>query len=727
MKRFVNFRPLLILFFCFIGAVYSVINIFLGNIVPIIIYSVFLLFNLILLILSVFKIKILDGFLKVFGIKSVKIISILVLVTATITAGLSALSFTINSKRDLKSDNYTITASVKEVSIINGSTKLLLGNVKIDGKTYKFNIKANVDDAFCVGDVLEFTAYLTQSKLVTNGKINTSVLKSKVHYYCSINADEVAKKQGRAILTDKLKDDTKHILFNNLSEENAGFCYTVLFGDKSLLSENYNLIFKNGGLAHILAVSGLHIGIFVSVLLFLLKKFKVKKKYQFFVILIILLIYNILCNFSASVFRASVMSLSLMLGMILGERNDSLSNISFAGIIVLLFQPLYLFDIGFLLSFGSVFGIILFANMFSKLLAKIKPPQFLCSSISVMFGATLGALPWICRYFGKFAPITFISNLIVLPLFTIMFIVLLFAVFINLMISAPLILHIAQFFVNIVTNWSGVFAKFGMIEMLNFSIISVCIYYFVCFLISPYVMMTVKSKCISSLCFVLLLSTSLGTCNASRLINSNSVYFMESASNSLFFTTKQGKTVLCNVESDDFCLNNVKNMLKNNRVKNLDYILIFNYNQDLQNNVANISNTFNAKNVCVFGDFDNGAFLGLSNSLYSSNILSFIKDDSVNFADNTIKIDIYKNANKNVAVKYNINGNNILQILGSVTNDVITQKNIFSQNYKYLYAKNFKSSYSVINSKIYICQKVNGFAQNVEVLQDDELLCYVLE
>ena len=724
MKRFFNFRPLLLIFLTTIGSVYSVIKAFLGNLVPLIIFGTFIAFNLVVFIISLFKKDILPGLFKIFGVKSAKICSLIVLIAAVVFSAIASTTFLVSKNRALPNNNYSVTASVKEIVKSDDQIKILLGNVKINGKGYNFNILATAsDDDYKVGDVLSFNSYLYQSKLVNNDSINRNILKTKVHYYCTINLENLTQQSGRASFVDALKNKTKSILLDNMTEENAGFSYAVLFGDKSLLTETYTEIFRNGGLAHILAVSGMHIAFLVGAILFVLKLCKVKKKVQFFVILGILFVYNLLCGFAPSVFRASVMSLCLMLGMLLGERNDNVSNISFAGVIILIFQPLYLFDVGFLLSFGAVFGIFIFAKTFEKLFVKIKLPKFLASSVSVIIAATLGTLPWVCKYFKILAPISLISNLIVVPLFSVMYVLLLFAVAINLIISLPFLIVASQFFVNIVVGWSAVFAKFGVISTINFDTLSAAIYYLVCLLASPYFIMKSRSKILCSLSALLVLTTSLAYCNSANIFNKNAIFASENTSKTLFFTTKSGKTILSNVSSDKYFTYHIQNFMTSENIKQLDYFVVYNYNDDMQENLSFVVNKYNVKNLYLFGEYDSGTLLGLINSIYSSSILNIVNSDSVILSDE-IEVDCYRVGNISKAVSIKIYGCQTLQILSSLTQSEIVCESIFAKNYDAIYSQRYYSKYANINAEKYICVYSAESAENLFVLQPDEIYCY---
>ena len=709
------------IFITVVGAVFSVIKAFLGNFLPLGIFLAFFVLDLIFFVMSLVKKEFLSEFFVRFGIRNLKIFCLVILITALLSSGVTVANFLKSNHRDLENGTYVVTADVKEVVEYDGSTKLLLGNVNVEGNRYNFNIQANVSGKdFAVGDRLTFTSYFYATKLVTNASINTSILKTNLSYYCTIDLETLSKSEGSASFTDLLKDKTKTILLENMDEENAGFGYAVICGDKSLLSSEYNEIFKNGGLAHLLAVSGLHIGFLVAVVLFVLKMCKVKNKYQFFVVLGVLLIYNILCNFSPSVFRASVMSLCLMLGMILGKRNDTLSNIGLAGVIVLTFQPLFLFDVGFLLSFGSVLGIILFTKTFSNIFEKIKLPKFIAESLAVTIGATIGTIPWICKYFHIFAPISFLSNLIVLPLFSIMFMILLLCVAINLIFSLPSLIVFAEFFVNIVVSFSKLFAKFGVVDTITFSTLSVAVYYIMAFFASPYFMLKTKPKLIVVLSIFICFSCLLANSNVNETIRINQVVATSNATKTLFFTTKSGKTMLSNIDGNQYHLKETREMLTQKRIFHIDYLLLFNYYDSYQNNVTTFAKEYDVKDIYVFGEYENSTKLGLVNNVYSSNIVHFVDDTNLVLNDCGFVIEsLYEDYTK--VVSYTIDDSSVLQILYSVSKSSIQSNAIFQKEFSCVVADSFYDVFFNIQSKQYVCHKAYNKTGKINLIESDEL------
>ena len=140
----------------------------------------------------------------------------------------------------------------------------------------------------------------------------------------------------------------------------AAVTLAVLLGDVSAMDEGLLENVRYGGIAHIFAVSGLHIGTLFGLLTTLIKKTKLQrfpKAVRWGLAACLLLFYGGICGYSASVVRATVTCLALYMYRLMGEKTDSLETISFAAVCVLLFQPTQLFAVGFQLSFAACYGI----------------------------------------------------------------------------------------------------------------------------------------------------------------------------------------------------------------------------------------------------------------------------------------------------------------------------------------------------------------------------------
>lgn len=137
----------------------------------------------------------------------------------------------------------------------------------------------------------------------------------------------------------------------------SGLAKALLLGDRGGIEEATALDFRDAGVAHVLAVSGLHVGFLTAGLFFLLRALRLSPRAQLAAIAAFLLFYCRLLDFTPSVLRASLLSVIYLAGRAIKRRADPLTSLSAAFLAILLLRPLDLFNLGFQLSFLAVFGI----------------------------------------------------------------------------------------------------------------------------------------------------------------------------------------------------------------------------------------------------------------------------------------------------------------------------------------------------------------------------------
>ena len=193
----------------------------------------------------------------------------------------------------------------------------------------------------------------------------------------------------------------------------------MVLGDKSALSRDIKDTYSITGASHVLALSGLHLGI-IYVLLSMLV---VGRRWRFITqILIILSIWAFvfLVGMPTSVVRAAVM-LTVYALLALGHRNKmSVNTLAFTAIVMLLFQPSALFTISFQMSFMAVLSILLFVPLFERAfsaeyLMTHRCVKWLWGIVTVSCAAQIGVAPLIAYYFGRFSSWFLLTNFIVIP------------------------------------------------------------------------------------------------------------------------------------------------------------------------------------------------------------------------------------------------------------------------------------------------------------------------
>lgn len=193
----------------------------------------------------------------------------------------------------------------------------------------------------------------------------------------------------------------------------------LLLGYRQDISKNLYEDYANAGAIHILAISGLHIGIILIMLNFLLgflKRYKYGLYIKTGIILILLWSFALIAGLSPSVLRATTMFTALAIGMNLKRPYNSMNTLAISAFVLLLINPFLLFEVGFQLSYLAVIGIVTVFPMLKPLVrSKYKIPNKIWELLAVSFSAQIGILPLSLFYFHQFPGLFFISNVLIIP------------------------------------------------------------------------------------------------------------------------------------------------------------------------------------------------------------------------------------------------------------------------------------------------------------------------
>ncbi|MBE6589910.1 MAG: ComEC family competence protein [Ruminococcaceae bacterium] len=152
-----------------------------------------------------------------------------------------------------------------------------------------------------------------------------------------------------------------------VGEEEGALCTAFLLGDKSFLSSDTTLHFRRVGVSHLLALSGLHVSVLIAFLEFVLRKLWCPRTVRAVVVILLSVAYLLLTGCSLSTVRAVLMCSVLMLSFLFRESYDSFTSVSVVLVLILLFSPWALTDLGMWMSFLAAGGIIVFQPMMSRL------------------------------------------------------------------------------------------------------------------------------------------------------------------------------------------------------------------------------------------------------------------------------------------------------------------------------------------------------------------------
>ena len=294
-----------------------------------------------------------------------------------------------------------------------GETVKLKGDIEIELKTENAN---DILYYITCGDTLKFDAKI---------KLTAKEAPSNPSYYINITpVSTAAVTEGKPTFGETVRLKTKDIFDGHAAADTSALMYSVLFGDTDGLQLETYTAFRYSGLAHILAVSGLNVGLLAFAIQFILKKLKAKNIIILIITSAILLFYCYLCAFTPSVVRAALMFAVLMAAKCLGRRYDALSALAFSAVVILAVSPSALLSLSFKLSFLCMLSIIALTPVINKLF-NLRPVKKLYGrnkftkavgdAFALSVAAQVGVLPLMINYFNYAAVYNILINIIASP------------------------------------------------------------------------------------------------------------------------------------------------------------------------------------------------------------------------------------------------------------------------------------------------------------------------
>lgn len=246
-----------------------------------------------------------------------------------------------------------------------------------------------------------------------------------IYHQMRLNADNHFAIQNTSITPYGIASSIRNKISHQLKQahfgtEELGIIQALLLGQRSTISEETYTNYKNAGAVHILAVSGLHIGIILLLLQFLLQPVELLPKgktLKLIVILIVLWAFALIAGFSASIIRAVTMFSFVAYAQFLNRPNNTFNIVALSMFaLLLLSNPMLIFQVGFQMSYAAVFAILWIYPLFQRFwFPKNQILKKTWQLLSVSIAAQLGVLPISLFYFHQFPGLFFVSNLLIVP------------------------------------------------------------------------------------------------------------------------------------------------------------------------------------------------------------------------------------------------------------------------------------------------------------------------
>lgn len=323
---------------------------------------------------------------------------------------------------------YAVHGTVTEKGTATNGEYIIIKNItvdgkRIDGKAYVY-LSATYGELCDVGYSVDFNGILEKLEPFQYGKLN-SYAEENIKYRASVFTG-LQSTYGYSFF-GSIRSQIGKTLFDNLHEESAAVSYAMLTGNTKLVEADSLQSFRYGGVAHIFAVSGLHIGIVFTIINFILRKLHVRWYITSIIGLFAILFYTAICGFSLSAVRATIMCAVLLISKFTFKHYDGLNSLALAAIIILSFSPLSLFSVGFQLSVCAVGGIYCLSKCIDRWLNKLKLPKSISSTVGASAGAQLGTTPVLLSNFGYISGAGLILNIVILPILSVVFVIIFIA------------------------------------------------------------------------------------------------------------------------------------------------------------------------------------------------------------------------------------------------------------------------------------------------------------
>ncbi|MCM1370174.1 MAG: ComEC/Rec2 family competence protein [Candidatus Amulumruptor caecigallinarius] len=325
------------------------------------------------------------------------------------------------------------TGRIFDISHLTSGDRLLVDVTKLtdyEGESYpchNFTLLLRTDGTLAgYDDVIAFPAEINRITENSNSfnQSHIEYLRNRgILYEATIDGEDITVTGHSATLMGRCRNIRDRleagIDYTSLSRNSRNFIIAVLLGDKSCLSDNVKELFSNAGISHMLALSGMHVGIvasIISLLLFPLNFFGMYKL-RMIITAILLFAYTMISGAAPSTVRAMLMAAAVIAGILLERKNSSWNSLMLAAFVILAFSPYSILDVGLQLSFMCVASLISFAEIANPVNLRNHPALHkFCGLIVATLVATSSSWMIVAYYFGK-VPLMFMpANIVAVPL-----------------------------------------------------------------------------------------------------------------------------------------------------------------------------------------------------------------------------------------------------------------------------------------------------------------------
>lgn len=387
----------------------------------------------------------------------------------------------------------------------------------------------------------------------------------------------------------------------------------IVFGDDAVSPpQNIKQSFINSGLLHILAASGMNVAFIYTFFFAIMSLFRINFKTKVSLGIVTVVIYSLMTGLGASVIRAACMLIFVLLGKLIDRDAHSISLLSFVALLMLIYNPMYINDVGFQLSFIVTFGILVMAPAVVRF--KNKFLDFLAGTVAIPIIAQLWVIPIQIFYFNNISLYSVFANIMSVPILM----VLSFGGFVSSLLCAikPLASFICQVFdfilnplltllVNISDFWGQL--PHSTMQTTHPSVFQIFVYYGILLCIAGLLYKELREKYLKKLLisFAVLFVTWMITLIPVKNSNLEITAFDVGNADCFLIKTPQNEYLMIDTAKNGYKGGKsqaeliVLKYFKDNGIKNIDTIIVTHFDNDHCGGAVDLMNGVKVKNLYV--------------------------------------------------------------------------------------------------------------------------------
>lgn len=302
---------------------------------------------------------------------------------------------------------------LKNISVIYQNKSFKQSRIIIYNKKNNENLK--------LGNCISCEGKLRFFEGVRNpGNFNQKFYYQKQNIHAAMWAESVRiQDEGVYMIRDglnSLKCEWKKYFQKTTGEKYGGILCAMLLGDKTIIDPEIKELYQVNGIAHILAISGLHLSLVGHSIYQLVRKISGSYLAGGIAGFLLMGSYILMIGLSVSAFRAVVMFVIRVGADMSGRVYDASTAVALAAVLVIIWRPLSFYDAGFQLSFGAIVGVLFISPLIMNYMAKKKIKNFVLNSIVVNVSIQLSTFPILLYHYYEFPLYSILLNLLVVPL-----------------------------------------------------------------------------------------------------------------------------------------------------------------------------------------------------------------------------------------------------------------------------------------------------------------------